>query len=202
MNHTPSDAQDQADMERLAKDHDAALEALMARHSERLFHYLIRLLQNESTAADLAQETFVRVYQNRRRFKSPNKFSTWLYAIATNLARDRIRWLMRHPNVPLESNTEDPDASLNNILPDTKPMPHESLEADERTATVRRAIAGLPEELRVPLVLAEYEDQSHAEIAMVLECSSKAVEMRIYRARQQLRASLAAYLSPTEISSR
>jgi RNA polymerase sigma-70 factor (ECF subfamily) len=201
MNHTPSDAQDQADMARLTQDHDAALEALMARHSEKLFHYLIRLLQNESAAADLAQETFVRVYQNRRRFKSRNKFSTWLYAVATNLARDRIRWLTRHPNVPLESNTEDSNG-LTNILPDTKPTPHESLETDERTAAVRRAIASLPEELRVPLVLAEYEDQSHAEIAVVLDCSPKAVEMRIYRARQQLRASLTAYLTPAEISSR
>jgi RNA polymerase sigma-70 factor (ECF subfamily) len=56
-------------------------------------------------------------------------------------------------------------------------------------------LAELPEDLRVPLVLAEYEEQSHAEIAVVLECSPKAVEMRIYRARQQLRASLAPFLS-------
>jgi RNA polymerase sigma-70 factor (ECF subfamily) len=191
MNTTPSDAQDQADMTRLAQDHDAALEALMARHSEKLFHYLIRVLQNEDAAAELAQETFVRVYQNRQRFKPQNKFSTWLYAIATNLARDRIRWLMRHPHVPLETKTDDADTGLKNILPDHKPTPRESLEASERAAAVRRAVAELPEDLRVPLILAEYEDQSHAEIAIVLDCSPKAVEMRIYRARQQLRVSLA-----------
>ena len=63
-----------------------------------------------------------------------------------------------------------------------------------RVAAVRRALAALPEELRVPLVLAEYEERSHAEIAEVLDCSAKAVEMRIYRARQQLRATLAGLL--------
>jgi RNA polymerase sigma-70 factor (ECF subfamily) len=70
------------------------------------------------------------------------------------------------------------------------------METKERAAAVRRAVGELPEELRVPLVLAEYEEQSHAEIAVALGCSPKAVEMRIYRARQQLRARLAPLLSP------
>ena len=193
MNTTPSDALDQADMTRLAQGHDAALNALMERHGERLFHYLIRLLQNETEAADLAQETFVRVYQNRDRFNAGRKFSTWLYAIATNLARDRLRWHSRHPNVSLEGKDDD-ETGLKNVLPANQPTPREALEAAERAAAVRRALAELPEELRVPLILSEYEEQSHAEIAAVLDCSPKAVEMRIYRARQQLRAALAPLL--------
>lgn len=193
MNTTTSDALDRADMARL-KESDDALNTLMARHGERLFHYLIRVLQDETEAADLAQETFVRVFQNRARFNPDRKFSTWLYAIATNLARDRLRWLARHPQISLESN-ETVDAGLKNVLPADQPTPHESLEAEERVAVVRRALAELPEELRVPLILSEYEDRSHAEIAAVLECSPKAVEMRLYRARQQLRARLAPLLS-------
>jgi RNA polymerase sigma-70 factor (ECF subfamily) len=194
MNTTASDVLDQADMTRLAEGNDSALNALMDRHGERLFRYLIRLLQNETEAADLAEETFVRVYQNRARFESGRKFSTWLYAIATNLARDRLRWRSRHPNAPLEGMEED-EAGLKDVLPASDPGPRETLEAAERAAAVRRALAGLPEELRVPLVLSEYEEQSHAEIAAVLDCSPKAVEMRIYRARQQLRAALAPLLS-------
>ena len=77
------------------------------------------------------------------------------------------------------------------VLPSAQPTPRESLVAEERAAAVRRAVATLPEDLRVPLVLSEYEEQSHAEIAAALECSPKAVEMRIYRARLQLRAALA-----------
>jgi len=194
MNTTTSDEQDQADMARLAAGHDAALDALMSRHGERLYHYLIRVLQDEAEAADFAQESFTRIFQNRARFKPDRKFSTWLYAIATNLARDRLRWLARHQHVSLESKDDD-DAGLKNILPANEPTPHQSLEAQERAAAVRRALADLPEELRVPLVLAEYEEQSYAEIAAVLDCSPKAVEMRLYRARRQLRSSLAPLLS-------
>ena len=194
MNTAPSEAPDQADMARLAEGRDDALNPLMERHGARLFHYLIRVLQDETEAADLAQETFVRVYQNRARFNPDRKFSTWLYAIATNLARDRLRWLARHPQVSIESRDDD-DAGLKNVLPANQPTPPETLEAEERAAAVRRALAELPEELRLPLVLAEYEEHSHAEIAAVLDCSAKAVEMRLYRARRQLRTKLAPLLS-------
>src|SRR2546425_797747 len=83
-----SDEQDRSDIVRLVAGHEPALNHLMERHGQRLFQYLFRLLQNEAEAADLAEETFVRVYQNRTRFRVNKKFSTWLYSIATNLARD------------------------------------------------------------------------------------------------------------------
>jgi RNA polymerase sigma-70 factor, ECF subfamily len=186
MNPTPSDAQDRIDMARLLEGQDTALNHLMERHGERLFHYLIRVLQNETEAADLAQETFVRIYLNRSRFKTDRKFSTWLFTIATNLARDRLRWLSRHQQVSMEAN-DDNESGLGNILPTADLNPSETLELEERAATVRSAVGALPEELRLPLILAEFEQQSHAEIAEVMNCSTKAVETRIYRARQQLR---------------
>jgi RNA polymerase sigma-70 factor, ECF subfamily len=192
MNTTASDDQDRADMARLAEGRDAALDDLMGRHGERLYHYLIRVLQNEMEAEDLAQETFARVFLNRSKFKADKKFSTWLFTIATNLARDRLRHWSRHPAVSIDA-TEDSESGLKNILPARGPNPTEKLELEERAAAVRRALAALPEELRVPLVLAEYENQSHGEIAAVLDCSPKAVEMRIYRARQQLRDLLAPF---------
>ena len=194
MNTDANEVRDQADMARLVQGTDSALDDLMVRHGERLYHYLIRVLQDETEAEDLAQETFARVFLNRSKFKAGKKFSTWLYAIATNLARDRIRWRSRHPAVSIEP-TDDQDSGLKDILPASGPNPTEKLELEERAVAVRRALANLPEDLRVPLVLAEYEGQSHAEIAAVLECSSKAVEMRIYRARQQLRSELAPLLT-------
>lgn len=190
MNTDTSENEDTADMERLAAGHAAALNSLIERHSERLFHFLIRLLQNESDAEDLAQESFVRVYQHRSRFDSRQKFSTWLYAIASNLARDRFRWRARHPQVSLDAESEETGGALADRLPEQTPSPSQSMEAFERTAAVREAVAALPEDLRLPLVLAEYEERGQAEIAQILDCSVKAVEMRIYRARQQLRTRL------------
>src|SRR5436853_4317643 len=94
---------DQADMERLASGRDSALNSLMERHAGKLVNYLVRCLQNEEDAADTAQETFVRVYQNRSRFDPRQKFSTWLYAIATNLVKDRYRYRERHPQASLDA---------------------------------------------------------------------------------------------------
>jgi len=173
-------------MAQLAGGHDVALNELMDRHAERLFHYLLRLLQNESEASDLAQESFVRVYQHRTRYKTEHKFSTWLYTIATNLASDLQRHRARHPQVSLEAEQRD----FREILRDAEPDPGARLDSAERAEAVRQAVAELPEELRLPLVLCEYEDKSHAEVAAILNCSAKAVEMRLYRARQQLRTRL------------
>ena len=188
------DELDLADMARLDSGHDGALNELMDRHAGKLFNYIIRCLQNDEDAADLVQEAFVRVYQNRARFDSNQRFLTWLYAIATNLVKDRYRWRSRHPQLSLDAESTETGNTFRDSLPEDGPLPNERLQAHERAEAVRRAVAALPEELRQPLILAEYEDRSHAEIGKILRCSAKAVETRIYRARQQLRASLGGLL--------
>lgn len=185
-----TDEQDRADMARLVAGKDQALNDLMSRHGQPLFHYLIRVLQNESEAVDLAEESFVRIYQHRARYRPANRFTTWLYTIATNLARDLQRRRLRHPQVSLQAESAEGGPGLGETLTENRPDPSEQLETDERAEAVRRAVSELPEELRLPLLLSEYEDKSHAEIGDILGCSAKAVEMRLYRARQQLRVSL------------
>lgn len=193
--HAPDcDEQDTQDMARLAAGHESALNELMERHAEKLFHYLVRSLQNEEDAADLAQETFVKVYQNRAKFNPQQKFSTWLYAIASNLVRDRYRWRARHQHVSLDAENGQTEVSLKDNLSAFEPTPDETLQTEERSAAVRQAIAALPAELRQPLILSVYQELSQAEIGAILKCSAKAVEMRISRARQRLRTSLTALL--------
>ena len=132
----------------------------------------------------------MRVYQHRAKFDGRQKFSTWLYAIASNLVKDRYRWRSRHPQVSLDAENEQTGSSLRDRLTAHAPTPSESLQADERASAVRRAVAALPEDLRTTPILAEYEERSQAEIGEILGCTAKAVELRIYRARQQLRVSL------------
>lgn len=194
MNDPNPDEQDSQDMERLASGNDAALNALMERHAGKLFRYLVRSLQNEEDAADLAQETFVKVYQNRTRFDRSQKFSTWLYVIASNLVRDRYRWRSRHPRISIDAECDATGRSFQETLPQQGQLPNESLEEEERAVAVRLAVAALPEELRTPLILAEYEERSQSEIGAILGCTAKAVETRIYRARQRLRESLGKFL--------
>ena len=194
---TECDAEDAFDMEALRGGEDLALNRIMGRHREKIFHYLIRLLQDEEEALDLAQETFVRVYLNRDKFNPKKRFSSWMYAIATNLARDRMRWVARHRNVSLETSAGDGKTSLGNSLRENRLAPNESLERDEQIQQVKVALAEIPEELRTPLVLVEYEDMSQAEIATVLNCTPKAVENRLYRARKILKEKLSGLLSST-----
>ena len=139
---------------------------------------------------EVTGDTFVRVYQHRAKFDAGQKFTTWLYAIATNLVKDRYRYRTRHPQVSLDAENEATGADFRESLPEQRASPGETLQAEERAQIVRRAVAVLPEELRVPLLLSEYEGLSHAEVAVVLKCSIKAIETRLYRARQQLRVSL------------
>lgn len=184
------DERDRSDMKRLTDGDGAALNELMERHGGKMMNYLLRCLQNGDDAADTAQETFARVYQNRARYDTRIKFSTWLYTIATNLVKDRYRHRTRHPQVSLDAENEATGENFRESVPEQNPTPSESLQAAERAEAVRKAVGQLPEELRTPLILSEYEELSHAEIGEILDCTTKAVETRIYRARKQLRTSL------------
>ena len=184
------DERDRADMLRLTAGHGAALNDLIGRHAPKLFNYLVRCLQNEEDAADAAQDTFVRVYQNCTKFDARAKFSTWLYAIATNRVKDHYRHRSRHPQVSLDAENEATGDDFRESVPEHNPTPSESLEGAERVQAISKAVAELPEELRTPLILSEYEELSHAEIGEILKCTAKAVETRIYRARKLLQGNL------------
>lgn len=172
-------------MARLAEGDDLALNEIMDRWTSRLGAYLQRFLGNESDAADLVQETFVAVYRFRTQYRPTSRFSSWIFGIANNLARQKLRWRKRHPEVALDLELEELSFTpCQNQLPAS---PSTELQAGETAATIRSAVLALPPDLREPLVLGVYEEMSHAEIALILKCSTKAVETRIYRAKQILK---------------
>lgn len=184
--------QDRADMGRLAGGHDAALNDLMDRHAGPVYQFLFRMLNNEEDANDCAQETFARVYQHRERYDG-GKFTTWLYTIAANLAKNEYRRRARHPNVSLEAET-DQGGTIADTLPAAAAGPGEQAETVECNTAVRQAVDGLPDDLREAIVLCEWEEMSVADAAAVLNTTKKAVESRLYRARQRLREQLSKWL--------
>lgn len=183
------DPADRQAMVALAGGDDRALDAIMQRWGNRLIAFLHRLTGDRATSADLAQETFVRVYKHRKSYQPQLSFSTWIFTIATNLARNHLRWRQRHP---IEFIDGDDHPGLERAVSEDDPAGRTMLR--ERLAAVQSAISGLPYDLRSALVLATYEQLSHEEIAAVLDTTPKAVEMRIYRARRQLRDQLGRYL--------
>ncbi len=189
-----TDALDRADMARLTAGDAVALNSLMDRHAASVFHFLCRMLGNEDDANDLAQETFARVYRARDSFRLDQRFGTWLFTIAANLGRNQLRWRSRHPNVSLDASSEALDQPLGSLLPDGGPTPDEVAGKTERAEAVRAALRQLPEEMREAIVLCEWEDLSVAEAAAVMNTTPKAVESRLYRARNLLRERLKNWL--------
>lgn len=189
-----TEASDRADMERLMAGHDAALNDLMERHAPVLFNFLCRMLGNEAEAEDLAQETFVRVFQARQSYQPERKFTTWLFTIAANLARSQLRSRARRPTTSLDEKPSGDGASLGETLPADQASPAQALLAEERAIAVRTAVNQLPEDLREAIVLCEWQEFSMAEAATVLSTTVKGVESRLYRARQQLRERLGKWL--------
>lgn len=182
--------EDAALMVRVQADDEAAFGALMERWELPVKSVIARLVFNASEAEELAQETFVRVWQQREKFRAGAEFRPWVFSIAVNLARNRLRWWRRRPIVSLEE-----WALLRPGFGGQGPLvaeesPSADAERAERGAAVRAAIAALPAELREAIVLFEYEDMSHAEIGAAVGATPKAVETRIYRAREKLRATL------------
>jgi RNA polymerase sigma factor (sigma-70 family) len=185
LRRTEEQANDRALMTRVQSGDEAALGALMERWELPVKSVIARLIFNASEAEELAQETFVRVWQQREKFRTGAEFRPWVFAIAINLARNRLRWWRRRPVVSLEewSATQETGDQTQQTGP-------AALETAERAKAVREAIAALPADLREAIVLFEYERMTHAEIAAAVGATPKAVETRIHRARDRLRATL------------
>jgi len=175
-------------MGRLQGGDDAALALLMQRWETPVKRFLFRIVGNGAEAEDLAQDTFLRIYTRRGIYRKGAKFSTWCFSIASNQAKNRLRWWRRRPSVSLGAWTD----AGGDTADETRIGEPASLKADshEQAARVRAAIAALPLALRTALVLFEYEERSTAEIAAALHCTPKVVENRLYRARQRLRQAL------------
>lgn len=167
-------------MLRVRDGHDAAaFEDLMRRYQRPVIAFLIRLTGSGHVAQDLAEETFVRVWQSAPRYRPSAKFTTWLFTIASRLATDHHRRADTRRAVPF-----DP------ILADTAPTAGAEMVRAETAARVRDAVQALPPQQRAALVLCEFEGLSHAEAAEALGCTVKSIEMRLYRAKETLRMKL------------
>jgi len=183
-----SPARDELDaelMRTLAEGDDLALNRLMDAWSQPLISYLMRLTGSHATACDLAQECFVRVHRHRLEYRTSQKFSTWPFAIATNLARNHARWRSRHP----EALTE-PECLRELPVAGSSASPDQQAATNERLAAVQKAVSELPHDMREVLILSTWHGMSHAEIARVQSTTEKAVEVRLYRARKLLREML------------
>lgn len=163
----------------------AAFGELVDRHKDSLVNYLTRLCGNSEQAEDLAQESFLRLYQRGNQYREQGKLQAYLFRIATNLFHSQIRreqrWL-RLRSLFLAANGHQPEPPQQSRLLQG--------ELGEQLAT---ALLRVPIRYRTPLVLAFVEGWSHREIAAAMECQEGTVKSRIHRGRKLLRAELEPY---------
>lgn len=176
-------------MLRVVAGDDRALDTLMERWQGRLVSFLYRMTNDSTVAADLAQETFVRLYLARERYRPSGKFSTYLFTIASNLARNHFRFAGRHPTVSLDEPPDD-TSSVGKEAVDSARDAAAAADGKEREKEILAAIASLPEDQRETITLSLIDDFAIPEIAAILGCNEKAVENKLYRGRQRLREKL------------
>jgi RNA polymerase sigma-70 factor (ECF subfamily) len=189
---SPEDAEDIRLMALVGAGDGGAFEQLVERHQRLVIGTVGRMLGSGSDAEDIAQQVFVRVWKNAKRYEPRAKFTTWLLKITRNLVFNELRRRSRHPQVPLQSDSDEEERPLKDeqaVAPDASLLEHELQQA------VDAAIANLPETQRMAVVLRRYEELSYEEIAEALDQSVSAVKSLLFRARTELRVSLQRYLS-------
>lgn len=162
---------------------------LVDRYKVRLYNYLLRLLRNEDEAEEIAQETFVRAFIHADKYKTIARFSTWLYTIATNLVRNRLRAKKRAPVfLSIWNRGQDSDADAPAVdLIDKARQPDAQSNDKELGEIINEAIARVPEKYRTSFVLREINQLSYEEIAAVTGLKMGTVRSRINRARTYFR---------------
>ncbi len=164
-------------------------DALVERYKVRLFNYLLRLTSNRDEAEEIAQEAFVKAYIHAEKYKTIAKFSTWLYTIATNLVRNRVRSRSRAPQlVSLWTRAwGDGEEERPLEIPDQQRSADEAVNDRELSDVISRAIQKIPEKYRESFVLREISELSYEEIAAVTGLKLGTVRSRINRARNHFR---------------
>ena len=175
-------------MRDLRRQDEDAFEEMVNKYQHRVFNIVYRVLGDREEAEDVAQEVFVAVFKHVDGFRGDSKFSTWLFRIATNRAKNRVKYLARrnhqkHQDIDdtPESNIEENPVGGKTSRPDKKAMGNELQEI------VQEGLQELNDKHRTVIVLRDVENLTYTEISEVLEVAEGTVKSRLYRARSQLK---------------
>jgi len=176
---------------------DAAFTQLVTKYKDALTKYINAMVGSPEIAADLSQETFLRVYKNIRRYSNIYQFSTWIYRIATNLAIDEMRYRRRRGLVFYRNiwgkRQEGEDHPPEYQLLDVRSSPRDEILRKETSRVLSEAIQSLPDKYRIVFIMKEVQEMPYETIGQVLGCSTGTVKSRLHRARALLQRKLEFY---------
>jgi RNA polymerase sigma-70 factor (ECF subfamily) len=166
--------------------HKKAFDELVARYKGRLFSFILRMVKDPTLAEELTQETLIRVYIHAAKYREIAKFSTWVFTIATNLVRNKMRQRSRRPRV-ISLNPAPDDDEMPVDPPDMVADPSEGIHREELANLINDATSRIPEKYRIPFLLREVDQLSYEEIQQVTGLKLGTVRSRINRARNRFR---------------
>ena len=190
------DPRDEAELIRRLQQRDERAFVLCVRtYQDKVYGLIYRMLGNHAEAQDVAQEVFVTVFKSIDSFRGESKLSTWLYRIAANHCKNRIKYLRRRAHKATTELDAHAERALQNspssTLGEGQAGPAEVLEGAQLEQIVQRAINKLDEEPRLLLVLRDVEEMSYEEIMQVTGLPEGTVKSRLHRARQALKEEIA-----------
>lgn len=177
-------------IERCKRQDPKALDELVSGYERRIYNFAMRLSGNADDAEDIAQETFIRVFNAIQNFRGDSNFSTWVFRIAHNVFLDMRKKVKAHPQTSLEESVELDESEVTRQVEDPNPLPDEVAQASELHNILQRAIDALPDYQREMVVLYHTQNKSYEEIAEIMELPIGTVKSRLNRARIALKSLL------------
>jgi RNA polymerase sigma-70 factor, ECF subfamily len=176
---------------RLRDRDERAFRELLELHRDRVYNITFRMLGNRAEAEDVAQEVFITVFKTIESFREESKFSTWLYRVAVNHCKNRIKYLARRHDRDRDELDETSQATNGAINSGPRtPQPDRALEGVQMEVILQKAIEGLDDDHRIVVVLRDVEDLSIEEICEITGLPDGTVKSRLHRARLALRKKL------------
>lgn len=169
-----------------AMQDQAALRELFVRHEKALFGMLLRTLGNRQDAEEAVTDVFVKVWKSASKFKGDSKFTTWLYRIATNTARDYLRSRVSRQHVKIQS-IERYDGTTLDLPAPAHSNPEESAIASSEWGLVVTALSELSDDDRMLIVLYHFQELGYDEVCQATGISPENLKVRLFRARQRLK---------------
>jgi len=171
----------------------AAFDQLVLKHKDKLFNFIYWFLGDYQEANDCAQETFIKVFKSINNFRFESAFSTWLYRIAMNTCKNRLkssayRW--KKKTVPFENPEGSNGGNFSSAIRNDSTSPVNELEKKERMMLIQKSINSLPEEQKRVVVLRDIQGLSYDEIAVISGLNLGTVKSRLARGRLELRNKL------------
>ena len=192
-NSTSSHEEDRELVKAFQTGDRTAFDALVLKHKDKLFNLCYWFLGDRQEANDSAQDTFIKVYRSLKKFRFESAFSTWLYRIAANTCKNRLRsseYRHKKKMVWLDNPGKIENGQYAAEIHDETPSPMVELEKKERMMLIQKAIASLPADQSTVVVLRDIEGLSYEEVSNITGLNFGTVKSRLSRARQQLRKKL------------